>query len=251
LSVAVITRNEEGNIERCLRSVLGLADDMVVVDSGSEDRTTAIAEGLGARVIIHPWEGFPRQKQFAAGEARGDYVLMLDADEELSPALRNSLQEALRTGNADGYSLNRKTFYLGKFLEHTWHPEWRLRMFRHGAGRFEGDIHERVVCAGRIVRLRGDLHHYSYKNLRDQILRLVQYADQAAGALEKEGTPFRLVNLLFNPCWACAKVLLRGGWRDGYRGFLVAVCEGVYTALKYAFLLERALGKRTVRDVKP
>jgi glycosyltransferase involved in cell wall biosynthesis len=244
LSVAIITKNEENNIARCIESVRDIADEVIVVDSGSSDRTVEIASSLGAKVTHQDWLGFARQKNFAAALAEMDYVLMLDADEEVSATLSRSILEALREKRFDGWELNRKTYYLGDFLNHVWHPEWRLRLYRKGKGEFQGEIHEKVVCEGKIGRLQGDLHHYSYKSLEDQMLRLVRYAEQSAKLMQKDGKRFRFVNLFFNPCWAFAKVLIRGGIRDGYRSFLIAAFEGIYTFLKYAFLLEEELRKR-------
>jgi glycosyltransferase involved in cell wall biosynthesis len=246
--VTIITLNEEKNIERCMKSVLDLADEIIVVDSGSEDQTEAVASRLGARVVFHPWENYSDQKNYAASLAGADYVLSLDADEEVSATLRASMEEVLHGGVLQGCELNRKTFYLGKFLEHTWYPEWRLRCFMRGNARFEGGLHERIICQGKIARLKGDLYHYSYRSLKDQMLRLVRYADQSAVLMEQEGRSFHYVNLVFNPCWAFCKVLILGGWRDGYRGFLIAAFESVYTFLKYAFFLERTMARRNPRS---
>jgi len=249
LSVVIITHDEEKNIARCISSVRDIADEVIVVDSGSSDRTVEIARSLGAKVSHQDWLGFSGQKNFAAGLAGMDYILMLDADEEVSETLRRSIKEALQTRRFDGWEINRKTYYLGAFLDHIWHPEWRLRLFRKGKGLFEGEIHEKVVCEGTIGRLRGDLHHYSYKGMKDQMLRLVHYAEQSAIVMHKEGKRFRFINLFFNPCWAIFKVLIRGGIRDGYRSFLIATFEGIYTFLKYAFLLEEELKKKQGKNL--
>lgn len=249
LSAVIITKNEENNIARCIESVRDIANEIVVVDSGSNDRTVEIARALGAKVTHQDWMGFAGQKNFAAGLAERDYILMLDADEEVSAALRNSIKEALQAKRFDGWEVNRKTYYLGVFLDHVWHPEWRLRLYRKGKGLFQGEIHEKVVCEGKIGRLRGELHHYSYKSLQDQMLRLVRYAEQSAVLMHREGKRFRFINLFFNPCWAFLKVLIRGGVRDGYRSFLVAVFEGIYTFLKYAFLLEQELKKKQGKNL--
>ncbi|OPY84525.1 MAG: SPBc2 prophage-derived glycosyltransferase SunS [Syntrophus sp. PtaU1.Bin208] len=249
LSAVIITQNEENNIARCIESVREIAAEIVVVDSGSSDRTVEIARSLGAKVTHQDWLGFAGQKNFAAGLAAKDYILMLDADEEVSAALRISIKEALQEKRFDGWELNRKTYYLGDFLDHVWHPEWRLRLYRKGKGLFHGEIHEKVVCEGKIGRLRGDLHHYSYKGLKDQMLRLVRYAEQSAVLMHGEGKRFRFVNLFFNPCWAFVKVLLRGGIRDGYRSYLAARFEGIYTFLKYAFLLEEELKKKQGKNL--
>jgi len=249
LSVVIITQNEENNIARCISSVRDIAGEVLVVDSGSSDRTVEIARSLGAKVIHQDWLGFAGQKNFAAGLAGMEYILMLDADEEVSETLRSSLSEAAQAGRFDGWELNRKTYYLGAFLDHVWHPEWRLRLYRKGKGVFEGEIHEKVVCEGKIGRLPGDLYHYSYKSLKDQMLRLVRYAEQSALLMVKEGKRFRFLNLFFNPGWAFVKVLIRGGIRDGYRSFLIAVFEGIYTFLKYAFLLEAELRKKQGKNL--
>jgi glycosyltransferase involved in cell wall biosynthesis len=249
LSVGIITKNEERNINRCILSVRDIADEIIVVDSGSSDRTIEIARDLGATVHHQDWLGFSGQKNYAAGLATMDYILMLDADEEVSEELRRSIAEAISAGQFDGWEVNRRTYYLGGFLDHVWHPEWRLRLFRKGKGIFEGELHEKVICAGNVGRLRGDLHHYSYKGLKDQILRLVRYAEQSAVIMQKEGRKFRFINLFFNPCWAFAKVLIRGGILDGYRSFIIAVFEGIYTFLKYAFLLEEELKKKQGKNL--
>lgn len=249
LSIAVITKNEENNIGRCILSVRDIADEVIVVDSGSSDRTIEIARDMEAKVYHQDWLGFSGQKNFAAGLAGMDYILMLDADEEVSEELRKSILEAVQAGKFDGWEVNRRTYYLGGFLDHVWHPEWRLRLFRKGKGIFQGELHEKVICTGNIGRLRGDLNHYSYKSLKDQTLRLVRYAEQSAVLMHKEGRKFRFINLFFNPVWAFAKVLIRGGFLDGYRSFVIAVFEGIYTFLKYAFLLEEELKKKQGKNL--
>ncbi|MDR2861128.1 MAG: glycosyltransferase family 2 protein [Syntrophobacterales bacterium] len=244
LSAVIITKNEEANIGRCLTSVREIADEIIVVDSGSTDRTVDIARNLGAQVHHQDWLGFDKQRNHAASLARMDYILFLDADEEVSGDLRSSIREALANRNCAGWKIHRKTYYLGKVLHHAWHHEWLLRLVKRGEGRFEGDLHEKMICKGKVGRVRGLLFHYSYKNLTDQMNRLVGYARQSALIMEKRGRKFYLFNLILNPMWAFFKVFLRGGFMEGYRGILIAVFEATYTFLKYAFLLERKLQKK-------
>jgi len=244
LSVVIITKNEEMNIGRCLTGVREIADEVIVVDSGSSDRTVDIARNLGARVYHQDWLGFDKQKNYAASLAVMDYILFLDADEEVSDDLRSSIREALVKKDCVGWKIHRKTYYLGKVLHHVWHREWLLRLVKRGEGHFEGDIHEKMICKGKIGKLQGPVLHYSYKSLADQINRLADYARQTAILMEKEGYKFHFYNLILNPLWAFLKVFLRGGFMEGYRGILIAVFEATYTFLKYAFILERKLQKK-------
>jgi len=244
LSVVIITKNEELNIGRCLTSVQEIADEIIVVDSGSNDGTVDIARNLGASVYHQDWLGFDKQKNYAASLATKDYILFLDADEEVSEELKSSIREAMAKKDRVGWKIHRKTYYMGKVLHHVWHREWLLRLVKRGEGHFKGDLHEKMICNGKTGKLRGPLLHYSYKSLSDQMNRLVGYARQSAMIMEKEGRKFYFFNLVLNPMWAFFKVFLRGGFLEGYRGVLIAVFEATYTFLKYAFLLERKLQKK-------
>lgn len=238
LSVVITTKNEEENIGRCIKSTQPLADEVIVIDSGSEDRTVEIARNLGAKVFYNKWIDYPVQVQYGIERASMNYILVLDADEELSEELRCSIKKVIENRENECYQLNRRTYYLGRFLKHVWHPEWRTRLFKKGMARYEGQLHEEVVCMGKTGRLEGDLYHYSYKNLEDQLTRIIRYAKTSAQIMHENGRRFRLINLLVNPLWAFMKVFIKKGFLDGYRSFIIGVFEFIYTFLKYAFLLE-------------
>lgn len=245
LSVLILTKNEERNIGRAIRSVEGLADEVVVVDSGSTDRTVEIAQSLGAKVIFKEWEGYPSQLNYGVEQCSGEWILVLDADEEVSKELKESIKREIEKPSYEVYMVSRRTYYLGAFLRYAWYPEWRVRLFRKGKVRFEGKLHERAIYAGKAGKLKGDLYHYSYSSLHSQYLKTVNYAQQMAQLMKEEGKKFRLYKLVFNPLWHFFKVyFLQLGFLDGMRGFMVAMSAFVYTFLKYKFLYELELKEK-------
>jgi glycosyltransferase involved in cell wall biosynthesis len=243
LSVAVITLNEEQRLKQCLESVRELAAEMVVIDSGSTDRTEEIARTCGAKFVVEPWAGHVAQKNKALQHASREWVLCLDADESLSPELAESIRQALsqKTVLANGFSVNRRSFYLGDWVRHAWYPEWRLRLVRRGCAQWVGrDPHDRLEANGFVERLEGDLYHYSYANLQDHLERTVRYARIASDALSKEGFQLRWYHLVFSP-WAAflKRLVVKSGWRDGWRGWIIAFTAMLSVFGKYAFLLEK------------
>ncbi|WP_448587295.1 glycosyltransferase family 2 protein [Thermocrinis sp.] len=240
----ILTKNEEKDLPRAIRSVKDIADEVVVLDSGSTDATIDLARSLGAKVFYHPWNGYPHQLNKGIELCSEEWILVLDADEEVSEELRDSIKKAISFPLSDVYSLSRRTYYLGGFLKHTWYPEWRVRLFRKGAVRFEGELHERAIFRGEAVKLKGDLYHYSYESFSDQYEKTIRYAKIMAEEYHRKGKRFRLYNLLFNPFWSFFKVfVLQRGFLDGLRGFAVAMSSFIYTFLKYLFLLELEMKK--------
>jgi glycosyltransferase involved in cell wall biosynthesis len=243
LSLAIITHNEEENLPRLLESARGLAAEIVVVDSGSTDGTEAIACGAGAKFLRAPWEGFIIQKNRVLDACTQPWVLFLDADEALSPELARSLEALFANGaapEADGYWINRRTWYLGAWIWHAWYPEWRLRLVKRGMARWGGmDPHDVLEMKGKTVRIKGDLLHYSFRDLEDQLRRTVIYARTMSRSYAMRGRRFRWRYLLFSPLFAFIKPLvLKGGWRDGWRGLVISGIRMFDCFAKYAFLLE-------------
>jgi len=243
ISVAVITRNEEGNLPRLLASIEGLAGEIVVVDSGSTDGTEALARAAGARWEVAGWEGFIAQKNRALDLCTQPWVLFLDADEALSPELAEGLCGLFAGGGprGDGYYVNRRTWYLGAWIWHAWYPEWRLRLLRRGAGRWGGmDPHAALEVGGETARLDGDLLHYSFRDLDDHLHRTISYSRTMAASYAARGKRFRWRYLLLSPWVAFFKhLVLKQGWRDGWRGWLISIIRGMDVFAKYAFLLEK------------
>ena len=248
LSVLICTKNEERNIERAIKSVKGLAQEIIVVDSGSTDRTVEIAKSLGAKVFFKEWEGYANQLNYGISLCSSEWVLVLDADEEVSKELKEGIKRELEKPRYEVYQVCRRTYYLGDFLKHAWYPEWRIRLFKKGKVRFEGALHERAVFKGKSGKLKGDLYHYSFKSLEDQYLKTIRYAKIMAMEMKEKGKRFRGYNLVFNPIWHFIKVyLLKLGFLDGVRGFLVAMSGAIYVFLKYKFLYEMELKEKKKR----
>jgi len=244
ISAVIITQNEERNIARCIDSLAGIADEVVVVDSGSTDRTEALCADRGARFVHHPWEGFSLQKNYAMGLASGDWVLSIDADEALSPQLRESLLALKREGPRPGtaYSVCRLSNYCGSWIRHSgWYPDEKVRLWPRGVCRWEGVVHEGLVFLKPIerVRLRGDLLHYTYYSVGDHAARQVKYARLAADKAHAQGKRCSLLGLWLRPGWNFFRnYVLKGGFRDGAAGFLVCRMSAFYTLVKYARLRE-------------
>lgn len=248
LSVVVITRNEERSLGRCLESV-AFADEIVVVDAESTDRTREIAERHRAKVTIEPWRGFVEQKNLALSRASGAWVLSLDADEWLSPEGAAEIRRALESPSASAYSVRRLSSLSGGFLARTWSPDRHVRLFRRDRGLFAGgSVHESVRLAPgtTVAKLRQPLFHESYRSIADYVTRMNRYTDLAAADLEARGARFRLARLLLSPPLTFLKLyVLRLGFLDGVRGYVVAAGSATYVVLKYAKLWEREISPRT------
>jgi len=243
LSVAVITLNEEHNLPRCLESVKDLAAEIVVVDSGSTDKTVEIAEAHGAKVFHNPWPGHVRQKNYALERCTSPWVLSLDADEALSHELRQALTGlfAKPEAMADGYLLNRRNNYLGEWIWHAWYPEWRVRLVRRSKAQWTGrDPHDKLEVDGKVERLvGGDFLHWSYRDLEHHLQTTVKYARIGAQAYLEQGQGFRWHKLLFSPAGRFLKTLiLKQAWRDGWRGVIISYTSAFSVFAKYAFILE-------------
>lgn len=250
LSVIVITRNEAGNIGRCLRSAR-FADELVVVDSGSTDGTVELARGLGARVAVaHDWPGFGPQKNRALDMATGDWVLSLDADEEVTPPLQRSILAAMQDGRHDAYSIGRHSSYCGQYMNHSgWYPDRVVRLFRRGRARFSDDlVHERVVVEGPVGRLEGDLLHESMPTLESVLDKMDRYSSAGAQALLARGVKGSLGKALGHALWTFVRTyVVRRGFLDGRLGFALAVsnAEGTYYRYLKLWLLQKGIGQGT------
>jgi len=246
ISACIITCDEEDRLGPCLDSLAGVADEIVVVDSGSRDRTRELARERGARVVERGWPGHVEQKNHAIAAAAHDWVLSLDADERLSPELEASIT-ALKTrgpGAERGYFLNRHTEYLGRWINHGgWYPQWRLRLFHRGAGRWTGENpHDRVEVEGACGKLEGDLLHHTYRSLSDHVRTINSFTSIAARERYRAGRRFRVTSTLVGPAWRFFRMyVLRLGFLDGVAGLVLAIMAGYYVFLKHAKLLELQL----------
>ena len=244
ISVCVISFNEEAKIGDCLRSVQPIADEIVVVDSCSQDRTRAIAAGFTDRVIEQPFLGYINQKNFAVDQARHDWILSLDCDERLSDELCSAIASRKDTlDSANAYRMSRKTYYLYRWLEHCWHPDRKVRLFHRAHGRWGGvDPHDCVQTdASRIVDLPGELRHYSYDSISDHVQKLDRFSEIAANEAFANGR--RATS--FDPFAHGASAFMRQyvwkrGFLDGFAGLTASLFSGFYTYVKYAKLVMMA-----------
>ncbi|OFZ17809.1 MAG: hypothetical protein A2X94_04380 [Bdellovibrionales bacterium GWB1_55_8] len=248
ISVTIITLNEESNIARAIRSA-SWADELLVVDSGSTDRTVQIASTLGARVLTNPWPGYGQQKNFGQKQARHDWVLNIDADEEISPELAAEIQTSLaRIGagesNASAFSFPRRTYYLSRWIRHGgWYPNVRVRMAdRKKAAWTEPSVHEDLKVQGEIVQLQGALNHYSFPTIESQILTNLRFARLGSEALRNRKQAPSLLKLVVKPLGKFLETyFLKLGMLDGISGFIISVNAAHSMFLKYAYLFEPAL----------
>jgi glycosyltransferase involved in cell wall biosynthesis len=243
LSVAIITLNEERNIRACLESVKW-ADEIVVCDSGSTDRTLVIASEYGARTFHDAWRGFAAHKNLAVERCRHPWVLVVDADERVTPPLQREIEAVLADPAArDGYLVPRRNYFLGRWIRGCgWYPDATIRLFRRGRGRFaERAVHEAVVVDGRLGRLTAPLEHFTYESIGAFLQRMDRYSTLAAEELERAGRRAHVWDLVGRPVWTFLRMfLLQGGWRDGWPGLVISGLYAASTFSKYAKLWELA-----------
>lgn len=254
ISACIITHNEETKIRRCLESV-SWCDEIVVVDSFSDDRTVAICREYTERIYQHEWLGYIGQRNLIRELAQHPWVLFLDADEEVSPGLREEIQERFRLESHDavGYQFPRKVFYLGRWIEHgEWYPDIKLRLFRKELGRSTGlEPHDQVVVDGPVRTLRNPLWHYTYDDMWDHLNTMNRFSGISAKAKYKQGVRFRWIDFFFRPVWRFFKgLMLKGGWLDGRRGILIASISAFGVAMKYAKVWELEV-KNRMMDTLP
>ncbi len=250
LSVVIITFNEETNIRRTLESVTW-ADEIVVVDSGSTDRTVEICREYTDRVIPQEWLGFSAQKNFAIDSSTGDWVLSLDADEPVEPMLSEEIRDIIASPAAlDGYFIPRKTFFLGKQIRHGgWYPDYNLRLFRKGKGRFEDRaVHEAVKVNGTTGRTGYAIEHYAYPDLSSYMSSINKYSSLAVDVMSQRGiSGFKsgLLNITLRPVFTFVlKYFFRRGFLDGKHGLVLNLFHSYYVFAKYAKAWEYRLQNR-------
>jgi glycosyltransferase involved in cell wall biosynthesis len=245
LSVVIIAFNEERNIGRCLASVAGIADEVLVVDSGSTDGTKAICAANGARVIEHAFEGHIEQKNYSASQATHEWVLSLDADEALSDELRQSILEWKNsTPTVNGYNMNRLTNYCGHWVRHCgWYPDTKLRLFNRAFGAWGGtnphDKYELHDKKAPTCFLKGDILHYSYYTVDEHYKQMKYFAEIAAKASIAKGKKANSSNLIINPTAKFIRhFIVKAGFLDGKTGFTISRISAWGTYLKYYKMLE-------------
>jgi glycosyltransferase involved in cell wall biosynthesis len=238
LSVVIICFNEEKNIGRCIDSVVDVADEILILDSYSTDRTVAIAESKGAIVKQEAFKGFIEKKNKAVELAAHDYILSLDADEALNPLLAGSILQAKENFTNRAYRMNRCSNYCGRFIRHgSWYPDSKIRLFdRRVAGWGGTNPHDQVVLQDNIPveHLKGDILHYSYHTVSEHVTQNNKLSTLAAESLFTNGKKTTLLHVFFRPWWAfCVSFIFRAGFLDGLFGFVIAIQIAHMTFLKH------------------
>ena len=237
LSATIITLNEERNIARAMES-LRCCDEIVVVDSGSIDRTPEIAARLGARVVDSPWGGYARQKNFAAEQASHDWILSIDADEALSEALEGEIWQIKKNGPShDAYTMPRLAQYMGRWILHSgWYPDRKVRLYDRRKARWVGEfVHESVQVDGRVGHLESDLLHFTCDSLSEHLKTMDRYTTLAAEQLIAQKKRIGMRHLLLDPPWTFLRsYVFRSGYKDGLEGLTIAYMASLYNYVKYA-----------------
>jgi glycosyltransferase involved in cell wall biosynthesis len=246
LSAIIISKNEAAKIAVCLES-LAFCDETIVVDGGSSDRTVEIAAGMGARVVSHAFAGFGPQKNVALSLATGDWVLSIDADEQVSEALAQEILAAIAQGDADAYEMPRLSRFLGRPMRHSgWYPDHVLRLFRRGRAHFSDHlVHERVICDGNRGRLVQPLDHFPVTQIEDAISRMDRYSTAGATMFAASGRKVSFASGITHGLWSFFRAYVwRLGFLDGCEGFLLAVAnaEGTYYRYMKAWVAGRRRG---------
>lgn len=237
ISATIITLDEERNIARAMES-LRCCDEIVVVDSGSTDRTADIAANLGARVIESPWGGYARQKNLAAQNAKHEWILSIDADEALSEALEGEIWQIKKNGPLyDAYTMPRLAQYLGRWILHSgWYPDRKVRLYHRSKAEWVGEfVHESVQVKGTVGHLQSDLLHFTCDSLSEHLKTLDRYTTLAAEQLVSQRTKIGWSQLVLDPAWTFWRTyVLRRGYLDGVEGLAIAQMAAFYNFLKYA-----------------
>ncbi len=241
LSVILITRNEEANLADCLASLEGIAQQIVVVDTNSSDRTLEIAKSYGAAIAQPPdWPGFGPQKNRALDLATGEWVLSLDADERLTPALKSEIVTAIHhSAHVDCFAIPRLSWYCGRFIRHSgWNPDYVDRLFKRGSARFSDDlVHERLIPSGQVAKLENPMLHYSFMNYSQVLQKIDRYSTASAEQAFAKGKTSTPLKAVLHGAWSFFRTyFLRAGFLDGPQGFTLAMSNAQGTYYRYVKL---------------
>lgn len=253
ISVVIITYNEEHNIGRCLQAIAGIADEMLVVDSFSTDKTTDIAHQYHAKVVQQEFRGYISQKNFATDEAKHDWILSIDADEVVSTSLANSILQIKEKGaQYHSYQCNRMANYCGTWIRHGgWYPDRKTRFFDRRQGTWKGsnNLHEKWQphATGKTGRLKGDLLHYTFNTISEHLQQIDRFTDIMAKTLAENGKKTSILKVIFSSAWRFFNdYVLHLGFLDGYAGYLVCRYSAFATQVKYSKLKQYAKAGKTV-----
>lgn len=230
LTVTIITLNEEQNLKRCFDSLKGLNAEIILVDSGSIDKTLEISRNYGAKTYFRKFDNFANQKNWAVSKARGDWILSLDADEEISVDLAKEIKEAVKNNQFVGYLIPRKNIILGKEIKHSrWSPDTHIWLWKKDFGKWVGEVHEEVVVSGKVGSLKNSKIHNSHKTISEFIEANNKYSNLEAHALFKKGAQFSFWKMIWQSLFEfTVRFIYKRGFLDGREGLLLAYLMGIY-----------------------
>ncbi len=255
IAAVIITKDEEKNIAACLESVQW-ADERIVVDAESRDRTVEIAKQHAANVYVRPWPGYGPQKNFGIEQARAEWILIVDADERITPALREEIQAVIKAGpptELAGFEIPRRNFFYGRWIRGGGiYPDYQLRLIRKSAGRYDDtQLHENLRIRGRIERVRNPMDHYTMPTVGEHARKMARYTTLGAQEKLKTRSHVTALELAGHHIGTIVKTyVLRGGYRDGVQGVIVALFAGMHTFVKYAKVWEQLNIRGSKFDVR-
>lgn len=249
ISACIISFNEEKKIEDCLKSLAGIVDEIIVVDSNSSDTTVNIAKKYEARVINQEFLGYIEQKNFAVQQASYDWILSLDCDERLSPELQKAILAIKENVEQfDAYKMPRKTFYVYRWLNHCWYPDLKTRLFNKHTAHWGGtNPHDHIITTGEnISQLDGDIYHYSFDSISDHLKTIDKFTEIGADELIRKNKKFNTFSPITHATWTFIKLyLLKRGFMDGFAGFVVSVLSFMHVFVKYSKAIIKRNGNTT------
>ena len=249
ITAVIITKNEEANIGRCLKSIAWV-DEIIVVDTASTDRTRQIASETGAAIYNVEWQGFGHAKGFGVEKATHEWILSLDADEEITAQLAAEIKRIISENRSEnGFKIPRRTSFLGRWIKYSrWYPDYVLRLFRKTSGKFNDSlVHEKVIVEGTVGKLQNPILHYSYPDIETYFNKFEKYTSLAAQELYNKGKKFHVAALIFKPIASFFRHYVTGlGFLDGIEGFLIAVLSAFGVVTRYVKL--RSLEKAARHD---
>lgn len=254
LTVSIITLNEERNLARTLESVKSFADEIVIVDSGSTDKTEEIAKNFNAKFYFQKWLGYGLQRNKAIDLATSEWVLNIDADEEISPDLACEIKKIKENKNSqyEVYKINFMSVCFGKKIKYGgWSNSYRIRLFKKSAGRFnKNNVHEEFICKGEVGKIKQYIYHHSYSDLADYFEKFNKYTTLGAIEYYKKNKKANLFSIVFSPVFKFLRMyVFRLGFLDGLEGFLLATTSSLYTMVKYYKLREIYKNKSYIEEV--
>ncbi|TDU64160.1 glycosyltransferase involved in cell wall biosynthesis [Prosthecobacter fusiformis] len=253
ISIAIISKNEQANLRRCLASAAGLAEEIVIVDSGSTDATAEVAAEFGARFVHQDWLGYTDQKNLCNSFCTQPWILALDCDEELSPELQQGIAAFFESGDSAIYDaawMARCVWFLGRWIRHgDWYPDKKVRLFRREKGQWQGhdssQVHERLVVQGPHTTLRGDLYHYSFTGMRHYLDKHLSYTEVFADHEKAGGRGWSLVDAVFRPWWRFFRAyFIKAGFLDGFPGLWIAIATAFFTFMRYSRAYEGQVAQK-------